>query len=740
MGMAKKHAAYGTGFAGAKLVCALNPDAASLSSRQKHELLDAVAWVLDRLNGQVYTGCDLNVTLADIDRLAAISPYVLAALPNLQICPNATTAHGVVGAIEAAFNHDLSGKRFLVHGCGSVGSVVAAELRNAGARVMALDQDPSRAAIDGVERVDASSAWWRLECDAIVPCSASYLLDEQMANELRASTLVGATNLLFASAAAHEAVLRREITFVPESVSSAGAVIGDSIEHYDREAFVRAAPSEVYGFVREAVARATSELLAAAAALEVAPSRPDAFALVALQAAERPPVGERFRGWAEGRAAREAAESMRAPLFGGGAAAAGGGGVPKPSALAADAEKARLLGIVGVMRPQSSGGASAAAGGGARSLRGLSTQSSRKGGGRRLSTSATTWGIADGAGASSATADVVIAGAGIMGLNIAYQLKRRAPELSVLVLERAPGLGHGSSGYSTGFQRAYYSFDETMQLALDGMSAYKNWKAYTGLAGAEESFTETGALWLLGKPRAENEAMVARLAQYGIRADALDAHSLAERFPVMSTEPYPVYDEEGNETPQSLGELSAVYEHGCGHVDPNMCLADMLAVARRDGVDVRLNAGVDELLLSADGSKCVGVRTAAGERISAGVVVNATGPWFEKLMNQAGVVMSTTAKPTRIQVAHKHVPDEYLDLPFTADAWGPSGIYFMPRRQNKQLVFGSVDHRFESEILEDPDACNPALDPDVKQDFLNCLLHRLPGLSQSGEVSGFSSM
>ena len=55
-----------------------------------------------------------------------------------------------------------------------------------------------------------------------------------------------------------------------------------------------------------------------------------------------------------------------------------------------------------------------------------------------------------------------------MGLNIAYQLRRRDPNLSVLILERAPALGFGSSGYSTGFQRAYYSFDETMRFALDG--------------------------------------------------------------------------------------------------------------------------------------------------------------------------------------------------------------------------------------------------------------------------------
>jgi len=54
-------------------------------------------------------------------------------------------------------------------------------------------------------------------------------------------------------------------------------------------------------------------------------------------------------------------------------------------------------------------------------------------------------------------------------------LKRRDPSLNVVVYEMAPGLGYGSSGYSTGFLRAYYSFDETMHLALDGIDAYHNW-------------------------------------------------------------------------------------------------------------------------------------------------------------------------------------------------------------------------------------------------------------------------
>ena len=95
--------------------------------------------------------------------------------------------------------------------------------------------------------------------------------------------------------------------------------------------------------------------------------------------------------------------------------------------------------------------------------------------------------------------------------------------------------------------------------------------------------------------------------------------------------------------------------------------------------------------------------------------------------------------PTRIQVGHKHVDGDFLDLPFVADSWGNSGVYFMPRRQNKQLVFGSIAHRFESEIV-DPDSYNQSLDPEVKQDYLSCLFHRMPTLPKSGSIHGFSHM
>ena len=74
--------------------------------------------------------------------------------------------------------------------------------------------------------------------------------------------------------------------------------------------------------------------------------------------------------------------------------------------------------------------------------------------------------------ARNPTYDVAIAGAGITGLATAFQLKKADLTLRVLVCERTASLG--MDPWSTAFARLY-SFDETMQLAMDGIEAYCRW-------------------------------------------------------------------------------------------------------------------------------------------------------------------------------------------------------------------------------------------------------------------------
>ena len=677
-GMEVKHMAYNTGCAGAKVVCDVGD--ASIADLDKEKLLDALNEMLHDLDGSMYTGCDMNSTLEDMEYLASKSPYILAAIGNDTVDPNAATAHGVVGALIAAVGSGADpktdaeavfrGRRALVHGCGAVGAVVAAELAAMGAEVFTLDIDAERAAVPGCKNISGTpeaDAWWTMPLDVIVPCSKSGLITEEMVAAMRCSAIVGATNLPFASAKAQRlAEVDRRIKFVPEGISSAGAVIVDSVEQFDQPEFAAAKPEDLYEFCRHNVFNKTVEMENFDAPEATSTSKMPALLERTARRGDKP-IGLKFKPWKNTR-------------------------------------------------------------------RGFATAAPAR---QRSYAKAPARGMATAAGGGS---DVVICGGGIMGLNIAYQLKLRDPSVGVTVLERANALGHGSSGWSTGFMRAFYSFDEQMELALDGISAYKNWGEYTRLKETRAYFTETGALWMLGKTQCANEAMKERLMRFGVESEVLDAQGLKAMFPTMNTDAYPEYDmETGEETGRVFPELSALYEVGCGHLDSSSCLEDMLEACQREGVDYRFNASVADVIV--EGGRAAGVRLEDGSEVRGGAVVNALGPWFRPLNDKAGASMSTQSLPTRIQVGHVNIDSEdLLSLPFTADCHGASGVYFMPRRANKQLVFGSIDHRFESEIVDDPDNLDTLLDAEVEADYISCLLHRLPTLPRNGKVTGFSHM
>ena len=52
-------------------------------------------------------------------------------------------------------------------------------------------------------------------------------------------------------------------------------------------------------------------------------------------------------------------------------------------------------------------------------------------------------------------ADIVIVGAGIMGLSIAHQISRR-DNSSIVILDKAPNVGEGSTGASCAILRQRY--------------------------------------------------------------------------------------------------------------------------------------------------------------------------------------------------------------------------------------------------------------------------------------------
>lgn len=290
-GMTGKHLVYNTGFSGAKLVV----NCRDLKHINKRSLMRSVAVALKELAGAVYTGCDVNTSIADMEYLTSMCPYVLSSIDS-PINPNIATGYGVFGSIQGALDRrgGVRDKTFLVVGVGKVGTTVCELLVRAGARaVLTHDIVPHRAALPGCTNV-SDREWRKLECDVLVPCAVSGFLDEATAAALRCSAVVGATNVPFKCDEAKRLLESRGIAFIPESVSSAGAVLVDSIEHHDRAAYTTAQPSSAYAYVRSLTRAKTRQLMDVARRLQQAPSR---VVERVMEDCNGPPVGALFSEW-----------------------------------------------------------------------------------------------------------------------------------------------------------------------------------------------------------------------------------------------------------------------------------------------------------------------------------------------------------------------------------------------------------------------------------------------------------
>lgn len=263
-GMTRKHSMYRTGFSGAKLVV----HADDVQRVDREQLMKDAASALESLQGSIYTGCDMNTTDEDMAALSLISPYVLAGIGS-KVDTNHATAASVIGSILgalAAQKKEIRDCKFVVQGCGKVGSIVASELvRLMAKHVVTCDISVERSYVQGCENLLARSEGenkdWRFEeCDVFVPCAGSLAIDDLAARELKARMVIGSANSPYGSAAAREKLDSRGVFFVPESISSAGAILADSIEWVDQETFRTVSPELCYRWVRDVAEAKTCDL------------------------------------------------------------------------------------------------------------------------------------------------------------------------------------------------------------------------------------------------------------------------------------------------------------------------------------------------------------------------------------------------------------------------------------------------------------------------------------------------
>ncbi len=328
---------------------------------------------------------------------------------------------------------------------------------------------------------------------------------------------------------------------------------------------------------------------------------------------------------------------------------------------------------------------------------------------------------------------VVIAGAGIVGSSIGYQLARRG--IDTVILDKGLGPSEGSTGASSSICRCRYTHPEVVRLALDGRETYRNWADFTGLEAPRAGLVETGVLWMMGESREIVSETVSRLRSQGVGAENLSPSDVAERFPALSTCVSPL-DWSGETEHECVDGEAFLFEPEGGYADPVGANQDLIEATRRLGGEVRFGAAVTSVVKQ--GGRVTGVTLADGSSVEGDLVINALGPWCNDLNRDAGVDRRWSLTPTRIQTVYLEWPQDLGRIPIGADA--NSGIYFRPESNWSQVLVGSVLAEDEEEEVDDPDDFKRSPDGEFVQNKLAAFGHRVPELQAKGTPSGTAGL
>jgi len=213
------------------------------------------------------------------------------------------------------------------------------------------------------------------------------------------------------------------------------------------------------------------------------------------------------------------------------------------------------------------------------------------------------------------TYDVVIVGAGIQGVGLAYELAKRGVR-RIAVLDRS-WPGNGASGRNGEMIRSAFSSPEWINLFPHSL---RRWHRLSAELDFNVLFSPDGYVVLASTEQQwSNLQRDARTqAAHGLRTELLDAAAMRELLPAANPELV----------------RGGILQRDAGFAHHDAVVWAYLRAAARLGVEV--HAGVEVTGVRVSGGRVTGVTTAKGE-VSAPIVVNAAGGGALAINAMAGV-------------------------------------------------------------------------------------------------------
>ena len=269
-------------------------------------------------------------------------------------------------------------------------------------------------------------------------------------------------------------------------------------------------------------------------------------------------------------------------------------------------------------------------------------------------------------------------GGGIIGLAVAWRARQRG--MSVTVLERGE-CGQATSRIAAGMLAPVMEveFGEAGRRALElGLRSAELWPAFAAelarAAGAEVPLIGGGAMFIA---RDEDEArelerQLAFRGSLGLRVERLRPSEARALEPALA--------------PTLRLALVAPEDRS---VDPRLVLAALRGACESGGVRLREHASVAEVEVDGAHRRATGVRLEDGERLGAGALVIAAGPWAGGL---AGLPdgACVPVRPVKGQIVRLRDP---AGPGLVGRAVRFEGGYVLPRGDGRYVLGGTVEER-----------------------------------------------
>jgi len=226
-GMTYKNAVAGLHLGGGKSIII-----GDNKTKDREKIFRAHGRFVESLGGRYITAEDVGTSTKDMAYVQMETKHV-AGLAGKSGDPSPVTAHGVFRAVQASANRkwgsdSLEGKTIAIQGCGSVGSYLAGELHQAGAKLIVSDIDAAKVAkvskATGAKIVEGD-AIFSVDADIFSPCALGGIINDKTIPKLKVQIVAGGANNQLLEERHGDELERRGILYAPDYVANAGGVI-----------------------------------------------------------------------------------------------------------------------------------------------------------------------------------------------------------------------------------------------------------------------------------------------------------------------------------------------------------------------------------------------------------------------------------------------------------------------------------------------------------------------------------